>query len=65
MHLLQQNLRRCHLSITFAKPFLNFRMYWMCLCHPSLAELKQVAIIGPSEVRALPVRRCRRAAWQT
>jgi hypothetical protein len=21
--------------------------------------------IGPSEVRALPVRRCRRAAWQT
>jgi hypothetical protein len=22
-------------------------------------------VIGPSEVRALPVRRCKRAAWQT
>jgi hypothetical protein len=31
------------------------------LDHPPLAK----SLIGPSEVRALPVRRCRRAAWQT
>jgi hypothetical protein len=27
-------------------------------------ETESTQIIGPSEVRALPVRRCRRAAWQ-
>jgi hypothetical protein len=31
----------------------------------NIAEHFQIYAIGPSEVRALPVRRCRRAAWQT
>jgi hypothetical protein len=53
-------------------------MYWPCTMQqyfgPSEVRMPAggiamveyvVATIGPSEVRALPVRRCRRAAWQT
>ena len=33
--------------------------------HFTLTMSPKFPKIGPSEVRALPVRRCRRAAWQT
>ena len=34
-------------------------------CYCNFCKMKQNNTIGPSEVRVLPVRRCRRAAWQT
>jgi hypothetical protein len=54
----------------------DYLLFMFCLTTPTdnslgcfekctILYLAITYIIGPSEVRALPVRRCRRAAWQT
>ena len=42
----------------------GFKSFWSALAQAQPLRQAKVAIIGPSEVRALPMRRSTRAAWQ-